>query len=70
MPKYDVYLVAVASTVVEVEAEDKEAAIEAAYQQGLPYAGYGSDFELGEWELASDLFPGVNSSDNDVVEAS
>lgn len=68
MPTFDVYLVAVASTSVRVEAEDKEAAYDAAFDQALPYAGYGAGFELGQWEIASDLFPDTNTFDNDIVE--
>lgn len=68
MPKYNVYLVAVASTVVTVEAEDKDAAHEAAFTQRLPYSGYGSGFDLGDWELPSDLFPNSSMFEDDIVE--
>lgn len=36
MPKYRVDLVATASTTVEVEAEDKDAALEAAFAKSMP----------------------------------
>lgn len=68
MPKYNVYLLTVASTVVEVEAEDKVAAADAVYEQALPYADAFCGFELGEWELGSDLFPGQSTFEEDIVE--
>ena len=68
MPKYNVYLLAVASTVVEVEAEDKDAAYEAAYEQGLPYADAFCGFDLGDWELGSTMFPEGSTFEEDIVE--
>ena len=57
MPKYRVYLETVASTVVEVEAENKDAAYEAALDEEMPRicaqcSGWGGrrNLELGdEW---------------------
>ena len=71
MPKYRVHLVTVASTSVEVEADDGEAAIEKAFEQELPYAPAFADYEFGEWSTASELFPGgVNAPENDYEEIS
>jgi hypothetical protein len=63
MPKYNVHLNTGAFTVVTVEAEDKEAAIEAAYEAELPTicaqcSGWGRDWnlELGDdWETSDDI---------------
>ena len=68
MPKFTVYLAAVASCTVEVEAEDREAAIEAAFESNLPYANIYNNFDLGDWELSSDLFPHYNKPEEDVEE--
>jgi hypothetical protein len=63
MPKYRVYLQTVASTVVEVEAEDKYDAIEKATEQDMPTicaqcSGWGKSWnlELGDvWEGDDDI---------------
>lgn len=68
MPTYDVYLVAVASTVVTVEAEDQDAAYEATFEQSLPYADAFCGFDLGDWELHSNLFPATGKFEDDIVE--
>jgi len=56
MAKYRVYLVAVAEATVEVEAEDRESAIEAAFENAPAGA------IVGEWTLGSDLWPGSPAS--------
>jgi hypothetical protein len=68
MTKYKVYLVAVASTVIEVEAEDGDAAVEAAFEHSLPYAPYGCGFDLGDWGTASELWPRFNKPEDDYEE--
>lgn len=68
MPKFDVYLVAVASTVVRVEAEDQDAAYEAAYDRALPHASFDAGYDLGEWELHSNIFPATGRFEDDIVE--
>lgn len=60
MTKYLVYLTAVASTSVEVEAEDGEEAVEIALAGRLPYAPAFAGFDLGEWTTQSELFPHAN----------
>jgi hypothetical protein len=63
MTKYRVYLQTVASTVIEVEAEDKNEAYEIAADQDMPRicaqcSGWGSDqnLELGDvWEGDDDI---------------
>lgn len=68
MPKYRVTFVAVASWPVEIEADDGEAAIEAAFDQ-LPSQAYNWP-DIGEWTLPSDLFPQWNKPEDDVEEIS
>lgn len=63
MPRYNVYLVAVASTQVEVEAEDGEQAVELAFQQDLPYAPGFANYDFGEWTTSSELFQGDPQDD-------
>lgn len=70
MPKYNVYLVTTASATVKVEAEDPESAIEQAFQEapgGLCHQ-CGRDYDLGDLQLSSELFPQINSPENDVEE--
>ena len=63
MPKYRVYLQTVASTVIEVEAEDKNEAYELAADQEMPTicghcSGYGGrqTLDLGDvWEGDDDI---------------
>lgn len=57
MSKFLVYLVTTASTVVEVEAEDGEDAVEKAFSTELPYASAFAGYELGDWTTPSELFP-------------
>jgi hypothetical protein len=61
MPKYRVYLQTVASTTIEVEADDEDAAIDAAYDQGTPTlcaycSGYNQshNLDLGDFEPVDD----------------
>ena len=68
MGKFKVYLVTVASTVVEVEAEDGERAVEAAHEADLPYAGAFDNYEFGDWTTASELFPKSNKPEDDYEE--
>lgn len=71
MPKFKVYLQTIASTVIEVEAEDGEQAIELAFEEDLPYAPAFADYEFsGEWMTASDMFPGFAKPENDYAEVS
>ena len=60
MSKYRVYLVSVASTSVEVEAESGDEAVEVALSGAvdLPYASAFAGFDLGEWSVNSELFNG------------
>lgn len=63
MPRYRVYLQTVASTVIEVEAEDKNEAYELAVDQRMPTicgqcSGWGNsqNLELGDvWEGDDDI---------------
>lgn len=64
MPKYRVYIDAVASTMVEVEAEDENEAIELALEQA-PSNNATTNFDLGEWSTPSDLFPEHNKPEDD-----
>lgn len=65
MTRYRVYLVAVAEVAVEVEAEDGEDAIEQAFESALPFAPHNAGFDLGDWTLASELFPQWSSAEED-----
>lgn len=62
MPKYRVFLAAVANGSVEVEASDEEEAVELVFQEELPWicaqcSGWGRSYsmDLGEWELEGDF---------------
>jgi hypothetical protein len=66
--KFRVYLVTTASTVVEVEAEDGEEAIEKAFETPLPYAPAFAGFDLGDWTLPSELMPEFNKPEDDYEE--
>jgi len=68
MPKFNVYLVAVASTVVEVEAFDGEEAVEKAFDSKLPYASGYAGFDLGDWTTSSELFPQTHTPGDDYEE--
>lgn len=56
MSKYRVFLVAIAEAVVEVEAEDVDAAIELAFENAPSGANVSNDFDMGDWSLASDIW--------------
>lgn len=68
MTKYSVTLVTVMSTVIEVEAEDREGAIELAFEEAPTPAWDWPD--IGDWCLPSELFPGSSAPDDDVTEDS
>lgn len=68
MPKYKVYLVTEASTIIEVEAEDQDSAIVQAFEGELPYAGAFDTYELGDWLLGSDMYPNAKNPLKDVEE--
>jgi|GEM_PF-5210659 len=55
MTKYRVYLVAVASVVREVEAEDGDEAVAAALDTNLPRTNPFDGYDLGDWMTASEL---------------
>lgn len=66
MARYKVYLQTIASTVVEVDAEDGEEAIEKAYQGDLPYSPGFADYEFsGEWQTPSEMFPQYAKPEDD-----
>jgi hypothetical protein len=66
MPYYRVNVQTVASGWVDVEAEDEEAAIEAAYDN-LPYAPGFANYDFGEWALSSE-FQRANGDPNPSTE--
>lgn len=68
MAKFKVYLVTTASTVVEVEAESGEEAVEKAMEHDLPYAPAFAGFDLGDWVPASELFPEHSKPEDDYYE--
>lgn len=68
MAKYRVYLVTVAETVIEVEAEDGDQAVELAFQQDLPYAPGFADYEFGDWTTSSELFQTKPENDYELIE--
>ena len=65
MARYRVYLTAVASTTVEVEASDGDEAVEVALSTPLPHPPAFADYDFGEWTTASDLFPQFNKPEDD-----
>lgn len=65
MAKYEVYLAAVVSTVIEVEADSGDEAVEIALEGDLPYAPGFADYEFGEWGTNSDLFPQWSKPEDD-----
>lgn len=70
MKKYVVYMVAVVSTAVEVEAEDGEEAVELAYEADLPRLNISNgNMDMGDWTVASEIFPG-NKPEDDYEEIS
>ena len=67
MAKYRVFLNAVVSTTVEVEAEDGDAAVEEALADGLPGLMFLNHTypDVGEWTTPSDLFPEYAKPEDD-----
>jgi len=66
MSRYRVYLVAVAETVIEVEAEDGDEAVDTAIAGGdFPYFPGGMSGDIGEWNTLSEIFPDRNKPEND-----
>ena len=58
MPKYRVYIQTVASAYLDIEADDGDAAVEKAFEEGsFPYAPGFADYEFGEWNTPSELDP-------------
>lgn len=65
MKKYTVYMVAVVSTAVEVEAEDGEEAVELAYEADLPRLNISNgNMDMGDWTVASEIFPHSKPEDD------
>ena len=64
MTKYRVWLEAVASIPINVEADSPEEAIDLAVPQG-PGTNIHNRFDLGEWTTHSDLFPDRGHPDDD-----
>ena len=56
MPNYRVFLYAVAEAIVEVEADDKDEAIELAFENAPNGANITNDFEMSEWSLSVDIY--------------
>lgn len=67
MSTYRVNLVVVGNFSVEVEANSREEAIDAAYEQA-PTENIYTGFEIGDWLLGSELFPESYKSEDDVEE--
>ncbi|MDF2915977.1 MAG: hypothetical protein K0S70_194 [Microbacterium sp.] len=66
MPKFRVYIQTVASAYVEIEADDGDAAVEKAFEEGnFPYAPGFAEYEFGEWTTPSELFPEQAKSEDD-----
>lgn len=63
MPKYGVNLYTTASVHIEVEADDAEAAIEAAFDQAPSAAWDWPD--MGDWVTGSEMFPDQYKPDED-----
>lgn len=65
MTKYVVYMTATASCSIEVEADNPDEAIDLAYEADKPYAPAFCGFDLGDWELPSDMNPEYNRPEDD-----
>lgn len=66
MSKYVVYLVATVSVAVEVEAENGDEAVELAFEQDLPRLNISNgSMDMGDWSVASDLFPEFSKPEDD-----
>lgn len=70
MKKYRVYLNAVVSTSVDVEAEDGEAAVEAAFSKGVPGLMFLDHTypDVGDWGTPSDFDPKNNKREDDYMQ--
>ena len=70
MAKFHVFMTAVVSTTVEVEAEDREEAIEKAYEKGTPGLMFLDHTypDEGDWMIPSEMFPEYNNPEFDVIE--
>ncbi len=66
MPRYHVNLYTTASATVTVEADSKEEAIELAFEEA-PYSCHQCP-EIGDWNLASEMWPGSSKAEDDVYE--
>ena len=66
MAKFAVTLMTVMSTVIEVEAESRDDAIEEAFNLA-PSPGWDWP-DIGDWALPSELFPESNSPQDDAEE--
>ncbi len=64
MTSYRVFLVAVAEAVVTVEADDPEEAIELAFDNAPQGANISNDFDMGDWQLMSDIWPDRKAEDD------
>lgn len=64
MTRYGVNLVAIAEAYVEVEADDMDEAIELAFENAPMGANISNDFDMGEWLLAGDVWPGTKVEDS------
>jgi hypothetical protein len=66
MSKFQVTIMTVMSTTIEVEADDRETAIDEAFEQAPSPAWDWPD--IGEWQLPSEMFPKANRPEDDVFE--
>lgn len=68
MSTYRVYLVTTASVTMTVEADDPEQAIEEAFQEapGSLCHQCARDYDLGDLQVSSEMFPQFNRPENDV----
>lgn len=70
MAKYRVHFMTAASTSVEVEADSREEAVDVAFNEVHVSLCHqcAREVDLGEFELPSALFPGINNAEDDVQE--
>lgn len=70
MSKFIVYLAAVVSTSVEVEADSGEEAIEEAIYQGVPGLMFLDHTypDVGDWTTPSEMYPEWNKPEDDYME--
>lgn len=67
MPKYRVYLIAVAEHAVEIEAEDGNRAVELAFENDLPRASFQNGFDLSDWSTSSEVFGTPQADDYEEI---